>query len=210
MSIHDSQPREDNGQYGHKNHSYPEVVLAENVDGSFLFPPSEWQSADQYVEFWKTQPISDEALTNFASCYAAEWDEWAEPLIREHLEMWGNSEEGRQARIRFNGNPEGLRATRLAEHDRYANQLKNTRPDRIPTGLVRQIARSAQVMHNRIHLRDEKDRETVGSAVMHTNQAGQDITAAWFWDHYRLEDIMPDAFYARENALLRQLRMSMN
>lgn len=210
MSIHDSQPREDNGQYGHKDHSYPEVVLAENVDGSFLFPPSEWQGADQYIEFWKTQPISDEALTNFVSCYAEEWDAWATPLISEHLDMWGNSEAGRQARMQFDGNPEGLRDVRLAEHDRYVNALKATRPDRIPTGFARQIARAAQIMHNRVHLRDENDRKAVEDAVVHHTQDGEAVTAARFWDAYRLEDIMPDAFYARENALLRQLRMSMN
>ena len=207
MSIHDSQPREDNGQYGSKDHSYPEVVLAENVDGSFLFPPSEWAGADQYLEFWKTQPISDEALTNFVSCYAEEWDAWASPLVREHLEMWGNSEAGRQARIKFDGNPEALRDFRLAESDRYVEELKSTRPDRIPTGFARQIARAAQIVHNRVHLRDEQDRESVLSAVVHHTQDGSPITAGQFWDAYRLDDIMPDAFYARENAVLRALRI---
>lgn len=210
MNNHDSQPREDNGQYGHKDHSYPEVVLAENVDGSFLFPPSQWQGVDQYIDFWKTQPISDEALTNFVSCYAEEWDAWAAPLVREHLDIWGDSEEGRQARIRFDGNPEGLAAVRLDERDRFRSQLMSTRPDRIPTGFARQIARAAQMVHNRVHLRDEKDREEVLSAVVHHTQDGTAVTAGKFWDAYRLEDIMPDAFYARENALLRQLRMSMN
>lgn len=206
MSIHDSQPREPNGQYGVIPNSPPEVYLAENVHGSFLFPPSDWPGgAAQYVEFWTTQPISDEALTNFASCYAAEWDDWAVPLIREHLEQWGNSEEARQQRMTYSS-PEKLRDLRLAEHDRYANQLKITRPDRIPTGIVRHVARAAQIMHNRIHLREERDREAVGSAVLHHNQAGEPVTAANFWDWFRLEDIMPDAFYSRENALLRELR----
>lgn len=206
MSIHDSQPREDNGQYGQKTHSYPEVVLAESVDGSFLFPPSEWSSVDEYIDFWKSQPISDEALTNFVSCYAAEWDEWAGIHIREHLDMWGDSEEGRQARKKYNGRPEALRDARLAEHDRYRKMLATTRPDRIPTGFARQIARAAQMVHNKVHLRNEEDQETVMSAVVHYGQDGTPVTAGTFWDAYRLGDIMPDAFYARENALLRELR----
>lgn len=208
MSIHDSQPREDNGQYGPKDHSYPEVVLAESVDGSFLFPPSEWPGgAAQYIEFWKTQPISDEALTNFASCYAAEWDEWALPLIREHLETWGNGEEARQQR-RTISDPVRLRDLRLAEYERYKAQLKSTRPDRIPTGFARQIARAAQIVHNRSHLREERDREAALEAVVHHTQNGEPVTAVQFWDAYRLHEIMPDAFYSRENAVLRALRSS--
>lgn len=213
MNTTDSQPREDNGQYGSRNHSYPEVVLAENVDGSFLFPPSEWQSADQYVEFWKTQPISDEALTNFVSCYAEEWDSWASSHIKDHLENWGNSEAGRQVRLEADASSDRfafLKRARDAEADRFEAQLKSTRPDRIPTGFARQIARAAQIMHNRVHLTTDADREAVEGAVVHHTQEGKPVTAGTFWDAYRLSDIMPDAFYARENALLRQMRMSMN
>lgn len=208
MSIHDSQPREAGGQYGHKNHTYPEVILAENVDGSFLFPPNEWPGGvDQYIEFWKTQPISDDALTNFASCYAAEWDEWAEPLIKEHLEAWGNSEAGRQAR-NTSSSGEQLRDIRLAERDRYESVLESTRPSRIPTGVVRHVARAAQMMHNAPHLRSDEERGRVGATPMYVNQAGQAWTAEQLWDNYRLAEIMPDAFYSRENALLRELRSS--
>lgn len=208
MSIHDSQPREVDGQYGPKYHSAPEVHLAENVDGSFLFPPSDWTGADQYIEFWKTQPISDEALTNFASCYAAEWDEWAVPLVQEHLEIWGDSEEARLAR-KNTSTAAQLKAIRDAERDRFLKQLEATRPSRIPTGFARQIARAAQIMHNRVHLTSERDREAVAGAVLHHTQSGAPVTAGQFWDGYRLEDIMPDAFYSRENAVLRALRVSM-
>ena len=207
MSI-DSQPRDTDGQYGHKHHSAPEVYLAENVDGSFLFPPSEWPGgARQYLEFWKTQPISDEALTNFASCYAAEWDDWAHPLIREHLELWGDSEAGRQARMNTTTGDE-LRKLRLQAADAFEARLEATRPKRIPTGIVRQVARAAQIMYNTPHLRDEEDRNAVGSEVLHRSQSGEPWTAAMFWDNYRLHEIMPDAFYSRENALLREFRNS--
>ncbi|SDH34451.1 hypothetical protein [Microbacterium sp. 77mftsu3.1] len=207
--MSDMQPRENNGQYGEKPHSYPEVVLAETVDGSFLFPPSEWPGgAAQYVEFWTTQPISDEALTNFASCYAQEWDSWAVPIVREHLELWGNSNEGRAAIAEAAGDNDRLRKARLAEHDRFMDELRRGRPDRIPGGLVRKVARAAQIMQNRIHLRDQHDRESVANTELHESQDGSRWTAHNFWDRYQLEELMPDMFYSRENALIRQLRMS--
>lgn len=206
----DSQPREVDGQYGAKHHSPPEVYLAEEVDGSFLYPPSEWPGgAHQYLEFWRTQPISDEALTNFASSYAAEWDDWAHPLIREHLELWGNSEEARQIR-NSTTSADAIRQSRLAEADKFEAQLEATRPKRIPTGIVRKVARAAQIIHNNVHLRDQADRDAVGKEVVHTSQSGENWTAEMVWDRYRLGDIMPDAFYSRENAVLRELRAAMS
>ena len=204
--MHDTQPRVTNGQYGHKDHSSPEVHLAEEVDGSFLFPPSEWPGgAPQYLQFWRGQPISDDALTNFASAYAADWDEWSESLIREHLEVWGNSEEARIARAQTTTREE-LQAIRNAEHDRYQQQLEMTRPRRIQTGLVRHVARAAQIVYNADRLDSAEAEAAVKASVVYTNGDGHDWTAESIWDRYRLHEVMPDAFYARENALLRKIR----
>jgi len=202
------QPREQNGQYGFKNQSYPEVApLAEEVDGSFLFPPNEWPGGvQQYLEFWRTQPISDDALTNFVSAYAADWDEWAEPIVQDHLHMWGNSREGYELTKRTTTADE-LRKARLAEMDRFIAELEHTRPRRIKSGLARHVARAAQIVQNSSSLRTDEDREVAGKAVMYHNADGEPWTAGELWDRYHLREIMPDAFYARENKLEERLRV---
>lgn len=205
--MHDPQPRENNGQYGSKNHSAPEVPLAEEVDGSFLFPPSEWPGgAAQYLDFWRSQPISDDALTNFTSAYAADWDEWAVPLIQEHLDRWGNSAEAMQLR-RSTTTADELRKARLAQRDAYVASLEETRPRRISGGLVRHVARAAQIIQNSDRLPTEEDRRVASAAAMYTNADGDQWTAHMLWDRYHLRDIMPDAFYSRENFLQRELRV---
>jgi len=204
--MQETQPREVNGRYGHKVHSAPEVPLAEEVDGSFLFPPNEWPGgADQYLSFWRSTPISDEALTNFVSAYAADWDEWAAPLVAEHLAQWGNSEEALRIRRATTGSAPLLEA-RNKVADEYEARLEATRPRRIDNSLARHVARAAQIIHNRYFLRSEEDRDAVGRAVMYYNQDGEPWTAWELWDSYQLEELMPDAFYSRENKLQRELR----
>lgn len=204
--MNEPQPREDNGRYGQKTHSPPEVPLAEEVHGSFLFPPDSWNGVDDYLTFWKTQPISDDALTNFVSAYAADWDEWAVPLIREHLHDWGNGEGGLQARREAGDDKDKLWRLREAEADAFEARLELTRPRRIKSGLVRHVARAAQIIQNRSSLRTEEDQAEAGRAVMYYNADNEPWTAAELWDRYRLSDIMPDAFYSRENKLQRELR----
>lgn len=206
MTFDSAQPREHNGQYGHKNHSAPEVPLAEEVDGSFLFPPHSWPGgASQYLQFWRTQPISDEALTNLASAYAAQWDAWADPQVDEHLHIWGNSEEARQILNRHRGDANAIWDYRNAEQARFYAELEATRPRRIPASTVRYVARAAQIVSNQ-HLLPEPERAQVREAEMYRNTAGEPWTAQELWDSYELATIMPDAFYSRNNAVEKQMR----
>jgi len=204
--MSDEQPRADNGQWGCKPpNQTPEIHLAETVHGSFLFPPSQWPGgADEYISFWMTQPISDEALTTFVSSYAADWDDWAIPLIQDHMQMWGNSTEA--LRLLYKGIPrtEAL-AIRQAESDRFEAELENVRPSRIPTALARPVARAAQLVQNLDTLPDLSDRERARNASVHTSADGREWSAQYIWDVYQLHGIMPDAFYARENAVYRKL-----
>jgi hypothetical protein len=206
MTI-DSQPRDAIGQYGPKRHSDPEVPLAEEVDGSFLFPPSEWPGgAAEYVRFWKSQPISDEALTNFASAYAAAWDTWAEPQIDAYLHNWGNSEESRVLRNTPGVTKDQLWDARDAAQRAFTEHLTSQRPRRIASGVVRHVARAAQIVHNADRLPTDDDRTTALITPMYANREGDVWTAAELWESFRLADIMPDAFYSRENALQKELR----
>jgi hypothetical protein len=202
----DAQPRETNGQYGHKNHSAPEVPLAEEVDGSFLFPPNNWPGgAEQYLHFWKTQPISDEAMTNFASAYAAKWDAWADPQVDEHLHLWGNSEEARQIRNTHRGDADTLWRYRDAEQARFYAELEANRPRRIPTSTVRYVARAAQIIDNLGSLPPEEQAEAE-QAEMYVTNGGHPWSARGLWEGYELHQIMPDAFYSRNNAVEKQMR----
>lgn len=206
--TNDEQPRDNIGKYGFKPQSTPEVELAETVDGSFLFPPSNWPGgAAQYLDFWRTQPISDEALTNFASAYAAERDDWqrseAAPAIAKIMETWGNSFEALEAKKK---GLDVLQQARDAYGASVAAKWDAGYPPRIPNSVVRHVARAAQMMDNLDRLDDPAEREQVRSAVVYMNQDNLPLTVQELWNRWRLGAIMPDAFYARENEVSRKLR----
>lgn len=181
--------------------------MAEEVDGSFLFPPNSWPGgAQQYLHFWKTQPISDEALTNFASAYAAQWDAWADPQVDEHLHIWGNSEQARQILNAHRGDEATLWRYRDAEQARFYSELENVRLRRVPASTVRFVARAAQIMDNLDSLPPE-ERAQVENAAMYTTNRGYEWSARGLWDGYQLASIMPDAFYSRNNAVEKQMRV---
>lgn len=58
------------GRFTGKLHGRPEVQLSPSKDGTFLYPPENWSSAEEYASFWMTVPVSDAVLGNVSAGYA--------------------------------------------------------------------------------------------------------------------------------------------
>lgn len=74
MSLIQSQPRHPGGsstggQFTSRQNTPPEGTLAESASGSFAFPPRQFETVEEYIDFFETAPISDRVLSNADHAY---------------------------------------------------------------------------------------------------------------------------------------------
>lgn len=84
------------GEFAEKRNSAPEgALMAENATGSFLFPPTNtFTTAEQLIEFFTTQPISDRVLSNARWAYKKWRYEQVTAMSKAELNAWRLSKDG--------------------------------------------------------------------------------------------------------------------
>lgn len=152
------------GQYTGKNQSEPEVRLMPREDGTFLFPPTTYEDAADYANFWTNVPISDGVLSNITSGYA--------DLIRRQKDFvdvqWAQEYDANHRKELLNGSDSGkaaARAKRATAYDTFIAGWHEDYPARIKAGTARTIARAGQLYYFATALSDV-DRDTIYASTM--------------------------------------------
>ena len=152
------------GQYTGKNQSEPEVRLMPREDGTFLFPPTTYEDASDFANFWMSVPISDGVLSNITAGYAdlirrlkdVEDVQWSQKYDTEHRKELLNGSDTAKA---------AARAKRSTAYDAFIAEWHESHPPRIKAGTARTIARAGQLYYFANALSDE-DRDTIYSSTM--------------------------------------------
>lgn len=172
---HDSldQGRDDLGQFTEKTQSRPDVHLTSNDEGTFLFPPTSFDSVESYAKFWTAVPISDGILANITLGYA-------EMIRKQSIAVgvrWGHTYDNAHARELHQGSDrskaEAL-AARDAAYNAYFEEWHQTRPRRIKADYARSVARTGQLSYYRGSL-SSADQDAIHASTI--SIGGKDLTS---------------------------------
>lgn len=201
----DAQPRDAQQRFAEKPYSDPEVSLAETVDGSFLYPPLDWPGGpDQYVHFWKTAPISDEALSNLANSYAERRQEWYEARMFLWADHFDNSREALSF-IARNPSAQEIDDWREAKRQEHIAKLEAERPEQIRPAIARFVARAAQMKFNISSRFSDADRKRIEAETVYVNAQDEPWSVDEIWSRYNLQEIMPQGLRDSSAGVRRQL-----
>ena len=151
-------PNGHGGEFAARLLTDPEGNLAEETNGSFLYPPDRFPSYTEYVEFWETAPISDRVLSNASHAYRA-WLQGAEDAyVRAN---WHRFEEGNAKTERMLTKKLGADAQTLNVESRQKliEEFRHQYPAEISPRHMRQVLRAYSVASYWASIEDPSGRD---------------------------------------------------
>lgn len=191
------------GQYAQKTNSPPEGSLAESATGSFLYPPQRFDSLEDYLEFFDTQPISDQVLSNASAAYLA----WRARMIDAHVtqryDIFVNTKDNIAYKMAAKYGQEGLRDAVNAEKPKWIAEAEAAYPiTSLPRPQARAILRAHQITFMRGMLRPEDEQAALDHAILHR---GEPVRAVDLANHYNTDawarEALTESDFAQADAL---------
>lgn len=179
--------------------------MTESATGSFLYPPEQFESVQDYLEFFDSAAISDQVLSNATHAYRT----WRQKSILAHIqaqhEAFVNTKDNVAYRMAKTHGREGLDLAIEAERPKWRAEAEGLYPvESLPRSQSRAVLRAHQMVFLRGMLPEQDEQAVLDHQIPHL---GAPVRAEDLVDHYNTyewaHEALTESDYAQADAMNR-------